>query len=88
MPSVNEQRQRDIVGDAFGAHVLEDRKAAALRIVSRALTSFALLEHDGQGAGLEFRRIQDLEIDGSDLDLGTRPPDEVAADKYRDAGFG
>ena len=36
-PSVKQQRQRDIIGDAFGAHVVEERKALALGIVDAGI---------------------------------------------------
>ena len=37
-----QQRQRDVIGDAFGTHILEDRKARALRIVQPASDLLAL----------------------------------------------
>ena len=40
VPSMNKQRQRDVVGDAFGTHVIEERKTTAVRIgQARHLTS-------------------------------------------------
>ena len=73
------QRQRDIVGDALGAQILDDRKALACGIVDASANLQPLLEHDDQRAGVKIRRLQDIEIDRAELDLGARLPDEIAA---------
>ena len=77
-----QQRQRDIIRDAFGAQVLDDREAAAGGVVDAGAHLDPLLEHDGQRAGLKFRRFQNPEIDRADLDLGAGPPDEIAAEDF------
>ncbi len=76
-------RHREVVGHAFGAHVVEERKPLAVRIVHPSPDLQPLLEHDPERAPGEFGRVQDLEIDGADLDLLTFPPDEVAAEDFR-----
>ena len=72
------QRQRDIVRDAFGAQLIDDREALAQGIVDAGANLQPLLEHDFQRAGVKIRRLQDIEIDRADLDLGARLPDEIA----------
>ena len=72
------QRQRDIVRDALGAQFIDDRKALARGIVDAGPNLHPLLEHDFQRAGVEIRRLQDIEIDRAELDLGARLPDEIA----------
>ena len=74
------QRQRDIVGDALRAHVVDKGKTLAFGIVDPQPDLPPLAEHDRQRAVLKFRRILDIEIDGADDDLGARPPDKVAAE--------
>ncbi|MGY4330665.1 hypothetical protein ACVWWG_005082 [Bradyrhizobium sp. LB7.2] len=76
-------RHRDIVGHAFGAHVIEERKALAVGVVHAAPDLDPLFEHDTKRAPGEFGRVQDIEIDGPDLDLLTFPPDEIAAEDFR-----
>ena len=75
------QRQRDIVGGAFGAHILDNRKTRhRLRIVRVSPDLVSLREHDRQRAGVKSRCILDAEIDRADLDLGAGLPDEIAAE--------
>ena len=76
-------RHRDVVGHAFGAHVVEERKPLAVEVVHAAPHLDPLLEHDAKRALGEFGRVQDLEIDGADFDLLALPPDEVAAEDFR-----
>ncbi|MEY9350359.1 hypothetical protein ABIG05_004798 [Bradyrhizobium japonicum] len=76
-------RHREVVGHAFGAHVVEERKPLAVRIVHPSPHLEPLLEHDPERAPGEFGRVQDLEIDGADLDLLALAPDEVAAEDFR-----
>ena len=73
------QRQRDIIRDALGAQILDDREALAPGIVDACPNLQPLLEHDHQRAGVEIRRVQNIEIDRAQLDLGARLPDEIAA---------
>ena len=73
------QRQRDIIRDALGAQFIDDREARALGIVDACPNLQTLLEHDDQRAGVKIRRLQDIEIDRAELDLGARLPDEIAA---------
>jgi len=75
-----EQRQRDIVGDAFGPHVVEKRKALACRIVDKLPDLAVFVEHNPQRAVLKFRRIQETIICGAVGDLGARLPDEINAE--------
>ncbi len=74
------QRQRDIVGDAFGAHLVEKRKAFARGIVD-AMPDFPYLaKHDRQRAVLKSGRIQQIEIRGPGDDFLARLPDEIEAE--------
>ena len=75
-----EKRQGDIVGDAFGPHVVEKRKAIAFGIVDEMSDLSALAEHDRQRAVSIFRRIQHVEIRGADHDRGAGLPDEIDAE--------
>ena len=72
------QRQRDIVRDALGAQLVDDRKALARGIVDAGPNFQPLLEHDFQRAGVKIRRLQNIEIDRAEFDLGARLPDEIA----------
>ena len=74
------QRQRDIVGDALGAHIVEKWKAPAFGIVDAMPDLPALSEHDRQRTVSKFRRIQQIEIRGAVGDLGVRLPDEIDAE--------
>jgi len=49
------KRQRDIVGDAFGPHVVKERKAFALRIIEAISDFLSLVVQDRQRAVFEFR---------------------------------
>ena len=42
----------------------------------------SLLENDFQRAGVEVLGVHDIEIDGADLDLGARLPDEIHAEDF------
>ena len=75
-----EKRQRDIVSDAFGTHVVEKRKALAFGIVDAMSDLPALAKYDGQRAVDEFRRIKQTEIRGAHHDLGAWLPDEINAE--------
>jgi len=46
---------------------------------TRASPLIPCLKYDRQRADLKFRCLQDIEINGADLDLGALPPDEIAA---------
>jgi hypothetical protein len=74
------KRQRDIVGDALHAHVVEEGKTLVLGIVDPVSDLPPLAKHDGQRAASKFRRILDIEVHTPDHDLGARPPDEIAAE--------
>ena len=79
-----QQRQREIVGDAFGAHVVEIGKRLLSRIVQRGPDLHAPRWNTiVSGLGVKFRRFQNVEIDRADLDLGARLPDEIAAENIR-----
>ena len=71
------QRQRDIIRDAFGAQLIDDRETLARGIVDAGSNFQPLLEHDFQRAGVKIRRLQDIEIDRTEFDLGIRLPDEI-----------
>src|SRR3954468_20983857 len=73
-------RQRDIVGDAFRAHVVQKREALACGIVEAASDLPPLAEHDRQRVVDEFRRIQDVETGGAHYDLRSLPPNEIATE--------
>ena len=61
--AVDEQkRQRDVIGDTLGAHVVEERKALAVGIVEPIADLLPAVVDDRQRALDEFRRIQDIEI--------------------------
>ena len=78
--AVDEQeRQRDIIGDTFAAHVVEERKAPALGIVEAIADLSPAVVHDRQRAPSVFRRIRNFKTRGIDDDLGSRPPEEGAA---------
>ena len=77
------QRQRDIIRDALGAQFIDDREARAPGIVDACPNLQTLLEYDDQRAGVKIRRLQDIEIDRAELDLGARLPDEIAAVNLR-----
>src|SRR6202034_4036201 len=77
------ERQRNIVADAFGPHVVKERKALALRIVEAKSDLLALLVQDRQRAILEFRRIARIRLGGSSDDLGAPPPDKTDAEHVR-----
>ena len=71
-----EQRQRQIVGDAFVAHVVEEGKAMTVGIV-HAVAQFARGGlHHHNGAAHEFGRLQDIEIGGVDRNIPAELPDK------------
>lgn len=76
----SQKRQRDIVSDAFGTHIVEKRKALAFGIVDAMSDLPALAKHDRQRAVPEFRQFQEIEIRAADGNLGARLPDEIKAE--------
>ena len=56
-----------------------DREALAVRVARAGPNLQSLLEHDDDGALVEIRRVQNLEIDSTEFDLGARLPDEVSS---------
>ena len=80
-PVDEEQRQRDIIGDALGAHVVEEWKAPAFGIVERdSLTSRPSSNTIASGLFLNSGESRKLEIRGADGDFGAGPPDEIEAE--------
>ena len=74
-----QQRQREIVGDAFGCACRRRSESACCRHRPyAALDLCCLREDDRERAGLEFRRIQQIEIDCADVTSRAGPPDEIA----------
>ncbi len=74
------ERQRDVVGNAFGAHVVEERKAPAGGIVE-AKPHFPLgVVENGERAVPVFGRIPDIEIRGRHHHLASRPPEKATAE--------
>ena len=73
-----EQRQRQIVGAAFLAHVVEEGKAMAVGIVHAVAQLARGPLHDHYGAVEVFRRLKNVEIGGVDHDVSAPPPDEGA----------
>ncbi len=75
-----EQRDRDVIGDAFGAQVVEKREAPAGGVVEPIThLGFGLVHHE-QRTAFVFRRIQNIEIGFGDDDLLARPPGKGAAE--------
>ena len=82
-----QQRQRDIIGDAFGCACRRRTESVWLSRIVDPRSDLALLaEHDRQRTVDEFRRIQEIKIGRADGDLGARPPDEIAAENIRMQG--
>ena len=87
------QRQRDVIGDAFLAHLVEKRETLAFGIVETASDLAPFAEYDRQRVIDIFRGIDDVETRGGRGDFRSRPPDEIAAenigmqcpDKHADA---
>src|SRR5437588_6809680 len=75
--------QRDVVGDAFTAHVVEERKAPALGIIQPISDFLPAAIQKRQRALPESRRIRQIEIRRIDDDLPSLPPDEAAAVSVR-----
>ncbi len=81
-PVQEQKRQRDIIGDALAAQVRQDREALALRTVRVGSDLDTFLDHDGERTVPELGRMLEIEIDSTDLDLGSQPPDEAAAEYF------
>ena len=64
MPSMKAQRQRDVVGDALGAHVVEERKAhgSAGSSSRNRTSSLAVVQRSRSGLLQIFRRVLDVEV--------------------------
>jgi hypothetical protein len=75
-----QQRQGDIIGDAFRPHVVEKWKALARGIVEAIPDLLSLVVQNRQRAASEFRRILNIEIRAVDDDFCSGPPDETVAE--------
>ena len=76
-----QQRQRDIIGDAFGAHVVEDRKASGSRDRRcDARTSSPSPNTIVSGLLMNSGKSRKSKSTVPTVDLGARPPDEIAAE--------
>ena len=74
-----QQRQRDIIGDTFAAHVVEERKALALGIVEAIADLPPLSNMIASGLLLNSGESRNSKS-ALTYDLGSRPPEEVAAE--------
>src|SRR6516165_11848736 len=78
-----DERERDVIGDAFFPKVIEQRKTLAVGTIEQRPDLPPLAKNDRQRAVEKFRRVQRIVIRAADGDFLSGPPDQIAPDDIR-----